>query len=204
MFRILAILTGITIMISCATDNIPSVRSLVEYEKSKSPASKSGDTYLIGPGDVLSIDVRNESELSKQYTVRLDGHITLPWLNDVEVAGLTCTELRTLLKEEYKEYVKQSALIISVTVLESVNNKIYISGQVNTPGEYTLQKHMTILQAITRAGGLADFAKASDIRLIRKIDGVEKPFRVDYNAIVSGNDLSQNLLLKADDTIYVP
>ena len=203
MLRIVVMISVIALFFSCAASNIPSVKSLVEYEKSRPPVAESVDTYLIGPGDVLSIDVRDEADLTKQVTVRLDGHITLPLLNDVDVVGLTCTELREKLTNKYKTYILKTIEIL-VTVVDSVNNKIYIDGQINAPGEYPLQKHMTILQAIARAGGLADFAKASDIRLIRKINGAEKPYRVDYNAIVSGNDLSQNVQLKPDDTIYVP
>ena len=203
MFREIVLLVGITIFTACATADIPSVRILAEYEKSKSTISQSDDNYLIGPGDILSIDVWDDPKLSKQVSVRLDGHITLLLVNEVEVTGLTCTELRNKLLDLYKEY-DTSIYELSVTVVESVNNKFYISGQINTPGEYTLQKHMTILQAISRAGGLNEWAKASDIRLIRKINGVDKTYRVDYNAIVSGNDLSQNIQLKVDDTIYVP
>lgn len=202
MFRKTVLLAGLLITMSCATANIPSVRELVEYEKSNTSASQTGDNYLIGAGDTLSIDVWQEPNLTKQVSVRLDGHISLPLINEIEVVGITCSELRSRLIDLYKEYVKPIEL--TVTVVESVNNKFYISGQINTPGEYTLQKHMTILQAITRAGGLADFANASDIRLIRKVNGVDKPYRVDYNAIVSGYDLSQNIQLKADDTIFVP
>ena len=104
--------------------------------------------------------------------------------------------------DKYKEYVDVPE--VSVTVVQSVNNKIYMLGQINGAGEYPLEKQMTILQAISRAGGLGQWADASNIRLIRKINGVEKTFRVDYDAIVSGEDLGQNVQLQPDDTIFVP
>jgi polysaccharide export outer membrane protein len=81
---------------------------------------------------------------------------------------------------------------------------IYVLGKINKPGEYLLQKDMTVVQAISLAGGLAEWADSSDIRLIRKIKGTEKAFRVDYDDIVSGEDLSQNVQLQPDDTIFVP
>jgi len=77
-------------------------------------------------------------------------------------------------------------------------------GKVGSPGEHPLEKKMTVLQAISRAGGLGPWADTSDIRLIRKIDGVERHFRIDYNAILSGKDVSQNVVLEPGDTIFVP
>ena len=77
-------------------------------------------------------------------------------------------------------------------------------GKVARPGEYVLQKNMTIVQAISLAGGLAEWADSSDVKLIRKIKGTERTFRVDYDAIVSGEDLAQNVQLQPDDTIFVP
>jgi len=88
--------------------------------------------------------------------------------------------------------------------LTSNSRKIYILGKVAGSGEYLLTKEMTFLQAISVAGGLQRWADRSDIRLIRKIEGVEKTFRIDYDAIVSGEDLRQNILLMPDDTIFVP
>jgi polysaccharide export outer membrane protein len=104
--------------------------------------------------------------------------------------------------DKYKEYVDVPE--VSVTLEQSLSKKIYILGKINSPGEYPLEKNMTIVQAISRAGGLAQWADSSDIKLIRKINGTEKTFRVDYEDIVSGEDLAQNVQLQPDDTIFVP
>ena len=188
-------------LVACASD-IPSVKTLAKHQGSNPATSTSDDSYLIGPGDVLSIDVWKEPDLSKQVSVRLDGHISLPLVNDVEAAGLTSTELREQLTEKYKDFVDVPE--VSVTVIESRSKRIYLLGKVNAPGEYPLQKNMTVVQAISLAGGLAEWADSSDIKLIRKIKGTEKTFRVDYDAIVSGEDLAQNVQLQPDDTIFVP
>ncbi len=195
------LLIGLALVVSCASD-IPSVKTLAKHQQSNPTTSTSDDSYLIGPGDVLSIDVWKEPDLSKQVSVRLDGHISLPLVNDVEAAGLTSTELREQLTKKYKDFVDVPE--VSVTVIESRSKRIYLLGKVNAPGEYPLQKNMTIVQAISLAGGLAEWADSSDIKLIRKIKGTEKTFRVDYDAIVSGEDLAQNVQLQPDDTIFVP
>jgi polysaccharide export outer membrane protein len=201
MIRKIVLLLGLAVLAACATD-IPSVHTLAKHQESNPAASTSDDSYIIGPGDVLAIEIWKEPELSKQVSVRLDGHISLPLVNDVEVAGQTCTELRGQLEEKYKDYVEIPE--VSVTLVQSLSKKIYILGKINSPGEYPLEKNMTIVQAISRAGGLADWADSSEIKLIRRIKGTERTFRVDYDAIVSGEDLVQNVQLQPDDTIFVP
>jgi polysaccharide export outer membrane protein len=182
---------------SCVNNALP-VKHLAEYQEAEEPSSP----YIIGAADVLAIDVWKEPELSKQVAVRLDGKISLPLVNEVKAAGLTCKELRRNLTDKYREYVDLAE--VSVTLVESHSRKIYVLGKINVPGEYELQKNMTVLQAISRAGGLAEWADTSDIRLIREIDGNEEVFTMDYNAIVSGRDLTQNVQLKPEDTIFVP
>ena len=201
MFRKTVLLIGLAMLVACASD-IPSVKTLAKYEQANPPKSESDEDYLIGPGDILSIDVWKEPELSKQVSVRLDGNISLPLVNDIDAAGLTSKELREQLTQKYKDFVDVPE--VSVTLIESRSKRIYLLGKINRPGEYPLQKNMTIVHAISLAGGLAEWADASDIKLIRKIKGTEKTFRVDYDAIVSGEDLGQNIQLQPDDTIFVP
>jgi len=201
MFKKVLLFIGLSVLVGCSS-NIPSVKTLAKLQESNPSADISDASYLIGPGDVLAIDVWKEPELSKQVSVRLDGKISLPLVNDVKAAGLTLTELRNRLTQKYRDFVEVPE--VSVTVIESKSKKIYLLGKVSSPGEYVLQKKMTIVQAISLAGGLAEWADSSDVKLIRKIKGTEKTFRVDYDAIVSGEDLSQNVLLQPDDTIFVP
>jgi len=201
MLRKTLLLLGLAMIVSCASD-IPSVKTLAKHQQSRQVPSESNDAYIIGPGDILSIDVWREPTLSKQVTVRLDGKISLPLVHEIETAGLTCAQLRNHLTKKYSDYVEFPT--VSVTLMESRSKRIYILGRVNRPGEYELVKSMTILQAISRAGGPTEWADTSDIRLIRKIKGTERTFAVDYGAIVSSKDLSQNILLEPDDTIFVP
>jgi polysaccharide export outer membrane protein len=204
MFKRLALaifLTGLIGLVSCGGYS-PSVKTIATQQQSNSAVSTSNDSYIIGPGDILSVNVWREPELSKQVSVRLDGKMSLPLVNEIEAAGLTCAELRNKLTKKYGDYVDVPE--VAVTLVESHSKKIYLLGNINQPGEYLLQKNMTVVQAISLAGGLGEWADASDIKLIRKIKGTQKTFRVDYDAIVSGKDLSQNVQLEPDDTIFVP
>jgi polysaccharide export outer membrane protein len=201
MLRKIVLLIGLSVLVACASD-LPSVKTLAKHQGSNPSADIADARYVIGPGDLLSIDVWKEEELSKQVVVRLDGKISLPLVNDVQAAGLTSTELRKQLTEKYKDFVDVPE--VAVTVIESRSKRIYLLGKVVRPGEYPMQKNMTVVQAISLAGGLAEWADSSDVKLIRKIKGTEKTFRVDYDAIVSGEDLAQNVQLQPDDTIFVP
>jgi polysaccharide export outer membrane protein len=178
------------------------VKTLNEYYQGETTEQQSTELYLIGSGDVLAIDTWREEALSKQVTVRLDGKISLPLIEDIQAAGLACENLENLLEEKYKDFVE--APEVSVTLLMSGSGKIYMLGKVRSPGEYPLEKKMRFLQAISRAGGLDEWADTSDMRLVRKIDGVERQFTIDYKAIISGKDMSQNILLEPGDTIIVP
>ncbi|MDY7035818.1 MAG: polysaccharide biosynthesis/export family protein [Thermodesulfobacteriota bacterium] len=190
------ILITVTFILSCAT--IPSVSTL--------PASKvtypEKESYIIGPSDILEINVWKEPELTRKVAVRMDGKITLPMINDVQAANMPLQKLQKEIAERYKEFVEVPE--VTVILLASNSRKIYMLGKIGRPGELPLTKEITILQAISISGGLQKWADKSDIRLIRKIDGVEKTFRIDYDAIISGKDLTQNIVLQPDDTIFVP
>jgi polysaccharide export outer membrane protein len=198
---LIALVATLYLVTSCASD-IPSVKTLSKHYQNETAGQKSTESYRIGSGDVLAIDVWREETLSKEVTVRLDGKMSLPLVEDIQAAGLTCEELENLLEEKYGDFVDVPE--VSVTLLKSGSGRVYLVGKVRSPGEYPLEKKMTLLQAISRAGGLSEWADASDVRLVRTIDGVERQFRVDYEAIVSGKDLSQNIILEPGDTIVVP
>ena len=199
--HLLILMAICTLGAACAA-SIPSVSTLAKEQQPAQTAVASADSYVIGPGDLLAVDLWKEPELSKQASVRLDRKISLPLVNEVDAAGLTCGELRNQLTEKYQNFV--AAPVGSVTVVESRSKSIYVSGKVTRPNEYPLQKNMTVAQAISLAGGLTEWAGSSDIKLIRKMKGVQKTFRVNYDAIVPGEDLSQNVLLEPNDTIFVP
>ena len=183
---------------ACTTAKVPSVSSLPATEVTY--AEK--ESYIIGPSDILEINVWKEEDLTRNVEVRMDGMITLPMLNDIQAENMTLMDLQETIEEAYKEFVSMPE--VTVILLASNSRRVYMLGKVNTPGEFPLKKSMTFLQAISIANGLDRWADKKNIRLIRKVDGKEQTFRIDYNAIVSGSDLSQNILLHPDDTIFVP
>lgn len=164
--------------------------------------STAGD-YTIGPGDVLEINIWKEPDASvPSATVRSDGKISVPFVKDVQAAGLTPIALEAVLSYRLRAFIRDPR--ITVMVKEANSKKIYVIGEVNKEGAIRLQAPMTVLQAIAEAGGITDYAKKSRIQLIRIEDGKQKVYRFDYSAIVRGEHLEQNFQVQPGDTIVVP
>ena len=166
-------------------------------------ARASQKDYIIGSGDILGIVTWKEPDFTREeILVRLDGKITFPLLNDVQAAGLTTLELKRVIEEGLKAYVSNP--VVTVSVNSPFSKKFYVLGEVIRTGEYPLVKHLTVLQAFALAGGFTEWASKKEIILLRHEDGKDKIYRINYKDITKGKDLSQNLKLKADDTIIVP
>jgi polysaccharide export outer membrane protein len=176
-------------------------------EKTKSAVTEAtppanDTTYVIGPEDVLTIDVWNEKELSGPVPVRPDGKISVPLLNDVQAAGLTPMQLMSSLTEKLKKYVADPTVTVTVTTVNS--RKVYILGEVTRPGAFALVPDMTVLQALTTAGGPTPYAKTSKIYILRSQNGVQNKLAFNYKQVVRGGSPEQNILLKSGDTVVVP
>ena len=160
------------------------------------------ESYVIGPEDVLSIHVWKEEAFSKTVPVRMDGKISLPLIDDVQASGYTARQLKEVLTNKLKEFVENPN--VSVTVVEANSFKVFISGQVRSPGVYRLRSETSLLQFIPMVGGFTDWANQKKILVIRKENGKEKRITVNYRKIVKGDAPESNIILKTGDTIIVP
>jgi polysaccharide export outer membrane protein len=161
-----------------------------------------GGQYTIGPEDVLYIHVWKEEALTRTVPVRMDGKISLPLIQEINAAGLTPLELKELLTRKLKEFIENP--VVSVTVVEANSYKVYVSGQVKSPGVYRLRSETSVAQIIPVAGGFTEWANQKKILIIRNENGREKRIKVNYKKIMNGSDPSSNVILKAGDTIVVP
>ena len=166
-------------------------------------AKASAQDYQIGAGDILEITTWKEPDFSREEVlVRLDGKLTFPLLNDVQAAGLTTLDLKSIIENGLKDYVANP--VVTVNVRQPLSKRFYVLGEVRRTGEYPLVKHLTVLQAFALAGGFTEWASKDEIILLRRENGEDKIYRIDYKDITKGKDFSQNLKLKTDDTIIVP
>ena len=160
------------------------------------------DKYVIGPEDVLSVHVWKEDALTRQVLVRSDGKISLPLIDEIQAAGLTPFQLKERLTARLKEFLDNPS--VSVIVMEANSQKVYVSGEVKTPGVYQLRGETTLLQVIPIAGGFTEWADQKKVLIIRKEGEKDRRIVVNYKKIVSGEDMSANIVLKPGDTIIVP
>ena len=178
---------------------IPSCGGKKVIEQSLPPPSTQ---YVIGPEDILNINVWKEPELSLSVPVRADGKISMPLIHDVPVVGLTPIELKGEITKRLSKFVENPT--VSVIVEEINSLKIFVVGNVNQPGVYEIDREINVLQAISMAGGFTEWAKKSKLKIFRKHGGVEKVIKVNYNKIISGKHPELNIPLQPGDSIVVP
>ena len=177
---------------AAATDNIS--------EK----VSSDSNEYFIGLGDVLEVQVWREPELTKELTVRLDGRISLPLVDDIMAAGKSPETLARDIEEKLKTYLAEPS--VTVILQQSISHRYYIVGKIVKPGEFYIDSPLTILQVIARSGGFQEWAKKDKIMIIRRQSesSHEKFLSFDYEALVEKQDISQNIEIAPGDTVIVP
>jgi polysaccharide export outer membrane protein len=158
--------------------------------------------FVIGESDVLNINVWKEPEISQSVVVRPDGKISLPLIGEVFVSGLTPVQTQTLLRNKLQSILTNPQVTVTVTEIRS--RVAFITGEVGRPGAYPLLVPTTILQLITNAGGLGQFANKKGIFVLRAVDGKEQKLPFNYSQVIKGEKPEQNILLRPGDTVVVP
>lgn len=161
------------------------------------------DTYVIGVGDVLEINVWKEGELSKNVGVRPDGMITLPLIGEIKATGLTPIQLQQQITTLLQKEMSDPQVVVMVGAVNSMS--FNIMGQVYKPGYFPLSRPLTILDAIALSGGFRDFAKQKKVYILRTApDGTQQKIHFNYKQVIKGQNMSQNIMVEPRDTIVVP
>jgi polysaccharide export outer membrane protein len=179
----------------------PPVPAMGDDTASKKPAT-ADPNYVIGAQDVLDVSVWKEPEVSRIVPVRPDGKISLPLLNDVQAAGLTPAQLAQEITTGLKKYVTSPQVTVIVTTINS--QRVYIIGEVIRPGAFPMLPGMTVVQALSSAGGFTQFAKTKSIFIRRIENGKEVKYQFNYKDVISGKRPEEDIPLRAGDTIVVP
>lgn len=177
-------------------------KEILLKKEAQAEIAADSDRYVIGAEDVLYIHVWREETVTKTVSVRMDGMISIPLVDEIQAAGLTPLQLKEKLTERLKQFIENPN--VTVVVMEANSFKVYFSGQVKTPGVLRLRSETSLAQAISMVGGLTEWANQKKIIIIRKENGKEKRFTINYKKIVKGEDLDSNIILKSGDTIIVP
>jgi len=197
-------ITYLSFFSGCATTDTKSasVTNISTPAEEKVPKEVRITEFILGPGDEIEITVYRHDDLKRTIRIDPSGMITYPFVGDIKAAGLSIFELRDKIRDGLSKYIINPQVSIAVTDVES--QKVIVLGEVNSPGLFSLDSPMTVLEAMSQAGGFTTDAKRKSVLLIR--GGLENPKLVKLNlddALKKG-DLSQNVYLQNGDIIYVP
>jgi len=163
----------------------------------------SSDDYLIGSGDTLQIAIWKEPEASvPSVVVRPDGRITIPLIKEVEVAGLTPRQAEATITAGMGKFINDPNVTVVVAAINS--KKVYMIGAVKKEGTLPYTYGMTVMQALSEAGGLTDYAKRKKIYILRSEKGREYRLDFNYEEVIKGERMDQNAVLLPGDTVVIP
>jgi polysaccharide export outer membrane protein len=196
----IALILGVAGTVAAQSQKPPAPVPPQAQEPAPSAANKD---FVIGLEDVLSVYVWREPDLSvKEVTVRPDGKITIPLINDIQAAGLTADQLQERITEQLKDFVASPN--VTVVVVKVMSQKVSIVGEVGQPGVYPLGGPMTVLELLARAGGFREYAKKKNIAIVRQEGGRSVRYKFNYKDVSEGKNLQQNIALKNGDIVIVP
>jgi polysaccharide export outer membrane protein len=158
--------------------------------------------YTLNPGDVVRISVWREEELLREARIQPDGTVSYPLVGSVPAAGRTPGQVAETITDELEEFIPDA--VVTVELLEAQGYRVYVIGEVNRPGEYQLSQPITVLQALSIAGGLTPFAGTGGIRILRTQSDQQMSISFDYDAVAGDGEMGKNIFLKAGDTVIVP
>lgn len=168
------------------------------WDQGPQPAEGS---YVIAPGDLISVRVYNQEALSGKVRVRADGKISLTFVNDVQAGGLTPTVLCDNLQRQLKAYILNP--VVTVTLEEPRPFDVFVVGEVAHPGRFSLDPTATVLQAIAAAGGLTQYASRDRIFVVRNDGATSVRIRFKYDALARGEGKAGAFRVRYFDTVVV-
>ncbi|MBI5672872.1 MAG: polysaccharide biosynthesis/export family protein [Nitrospirae bacterium] len=158
--------------------------------------------YRLGAEDVMLVSVWKDEQLTREVVVRPDGMFSFPLIGDIQAEDRTVEAIREELVKRLTKYIPN--VNVSVAVTKIVSYKVYVVGRVNKPGEYLVGHYTDVLQALSLAGGLTPFAAENDIKVMRRVKGMQQSIPFRYGDLRKGKDLEQNIILQRGDVVMVP
>jgi len=159
--------------------------------------------YLLSPGDLIEISVWKEEGMQKeQILVAPDGNITFPLAGTIMAGGKPMFAVEEAIAARLANYIADP--VVTIKLLQNNGNTIFVIGKVNKPGQYPANRRIDVMQALSLAGGLTVYANENSIHVLRRVGNDVKIFPFDYNDVLDGEHLEQNIILQAGDTVTVP
>ena len=160
------------------------------------------EDFVLGPGDVIDIKVWRQEDMDMKVTIAPDGAITYPLLGRLDVAGLSYPELVATIEEGLRGFYTDPS--VAVNVVEVSNQKVFVLGEVRSPAVLQVQNDLSILEALTRTGGIHPDANTKNVLLIRGSLAEPELYTINVDAIYRKGDFSQMVYLQRGDIVMVP
>ena len=166
-------------------------------------ASPPDPPYTVEPGDTLLVSVWKEPELQRPVLVEPDGTFSFPLCGEIDAHDKTVGQLQQQIAQHLARFITDP--VVTVSLQKIAGNRVYVIGQVTKPGDFIVNPRVNVMQAISMAGGTTPFASLGSIKIIRRTNnGGQEALPFNYNDVIHGNDLSQNITLQAGDVVVVP
>ena len=159
-------------------------------------------TYQIGPADVLEISVWKDESLTRQLVVPPDGIMSFPLIGDLDVKYMTVTDVRKAITKKLSEYVPDATVSVILLKLDSL--RAYVIGKVNKPGQFEITMETSVMQILSMAGGINPFADGNKILILRQINKKTVKIPFNFDQVMKGENLQQNILIQRGDVVVVP
>jgi polysaccharide export outer membrane protein len=199
--KLVMILSLASLLGGCSATKLPPTKM---HEANKQDVNKDY-SYLIGPGDTLTIFVWMNPDLGGTFIVRPDGKITTSLVEDVKVSGKTTTQLARTIEEHLSTYVREPAVTVSADTFSGpVGQQVRVIGQASQPKSLNYTLNMTLLDVITLSGGLTDYADGNDAKLVRTENGLRVIYDLFIEDLMEDGNLDENIDVLPGDVIVIP
>ena len=199
--KLLKTITLLFLMLS-ATYSFADIKPAITDSTTKNTNAITNN-YLLSPGDMIEISVWKEEGMQKEQTlIAPDGNISFPLAGTIMAAGKTMFILEETIASRLAAYITNP--VVNIKLLQSNGNSIFVIGKVNKPGQFPTNRRIDVFQALSLAGGLTVFANQGDINVQRRVGDTIKVFPFEYDDVIDGKHLEQNIILQPGDTVSVP
>lgn len=198
----LAVLSALGARIDGALAQVPAAALGAATAAAGAQNSQSAGSYQVQPGDILTVTVWKETDLTGDVLVRPDFGLSFALVGDLDARGKTVDQLRVEITERLKKYIPSP--VVTVATKAVAGNHIYVVGKVQRPGEYPVVRNVDVMQALSLAGGATPFAALNDIIVLRRESAGQIVLHFQYNDVARGRELGQNVVLQPGDTVVVP
>lgn len=180
---------------------VAAILSLAAHSTLRAASAQDPKPYTLNPGDTIAVSVWREEDLMRDLVVLPDGAISFPLAGTMTVQGLRTDEVEALLAKRLEKYIPDA--VVTVTVTGASGYRVYVIGEVSSPGEYIAPRRITVMQALSLAGGLTPYAGETSIRVLRREHGKTISIPFAYSDVKRGLALNTNIELQSGDTVVV-